>query len=872
MAAADSSRRPPTPSVNITEALQPVAAPVNAEFRHPAASGPSPLHGIAEALSAISGDLAAWGAKQKQKQDEEDALRGKAAFYEGTAGGYAQGVAEGIIPADKSPKFIEGYKRAMGMSAGISLDSHLGESFQQWSDKTNPDPEAFNQWFGNTVKSQLKTQDPDIIRGLAPYLRSAGQKYHSMWQSEVTQNTQNTALASYGAAIASTIDDAVSDAQQEGTTLNIDQLGSNIDAIRDHGKSIGLRNDQVDKLVADTIQVKALTSRDPTLLSLFDRQSASGPPLGDTPHGLAVKAEVTSSLMRLWKTEESEARLQQERQDKLAANTAKRSIVEQILNDPNAPVDEQQLAPILKLDGNFKLDLMKWRDDIRTRNITDDPSKVSLLYQDILSGGGDSVEKVTSAIRSGDVRNPENIRQAITFAKTMQDYGQRPDGILSTSAAKSYIGQIQMVGKDSKLSQNRMFGDPATLTEDGRTALNNYRYGLMQWQMKNANASPLEREQFATSLGESILKSFRPVGKYRTQREYTAPPSVQGQPQAAPLAGDEGQPVIPSTPNRATQHGTEQQGSVNPLYRAMSPDQRSAIEGLAKRKGMTVDDFLGGMKPVAPQVTPEKRSEAMPDADGGGGGSAANPEARLDSGGTIPFAAINPRPVVEAARRVADSLGISGLINPNVAVSEAPAAPTRTASVSRAFAALDPQQQVPSGKTIEAIGAEGPHGGEHSPLTLAKSYLGKYERDPEARATLSSFFAKFGGIHLDPATTPWCAAFANAVLGASGIKGTGKANARSFLDWGTPTDNPSEGDIVVFKRGGSSWQGHVAFFVGFDGDGNIKVLGGNQHDHVSITTMPASALLGFRRAPDFKRPRSREEANLIQSSVAQLEA
>jgi hypothetical protein len=64
----------------------------------------------------------------------------------------------------------------------------------------------------------------------------------------------------------------------------------------------------------------------------------------------------------------------------------------------------------------------------------------------------------------------------------------------------------------------------------------------------------------------------------------------------------------------------------------------------------------------------------------------------------------------------------------------------------------------------------------------------------------------------------------------------------------------------------------VAFFVGFDGDGNIKVLGGNQHDRVSVTTMPASALLGFRRAPDFKRPRSHEEANLIHSITADDDA
>ncbi|HVV41580.1 MAG TPA: hypothetical protein VHC94_11010 [Nitrobacter sp.] len=312
---------------------------------------------------------------------------------------------------------------------------------------------------------------------------------------------------------------------------------------------------------------------------------------------LAAKPDDSAAEGRLknaLESEESEARLQQERQDKLAANQAKHTIVEQILKDPNAPIDEQQLAPILKLDGNFKLDLMKWRDDIRTRNVTDDPAKVSLLYQDILAGGGDGMDKITSAIRSGDVRNPDDIRQAITFAKTIQDYGQRPDGILNTSAAKSYLGQIQVVGTDSKMSQNRVFGDPPTLTDDGRTALNNYRYGLMQWQTQNPNASALEREQYATSLGESILKHFQPgQGKKIYEKTYTPPPSVQDQPQAQPLSVDQtpaaaaqvlqrmqtpqaAPPQVPSTPAPQATQGTGQPSSAptvstNPLYQAMSP-------------------------------------------------------------------------------------------------------------------------------------------------------------------------------------------------------------------------------------------------------------------------------------------------------------
>ena len=127
-------------------------------------------------------------------------------------------------------------------------------------------------------------------------------------------------------------------------------------------------------------------------------------------------------------------------------------------------------------------------------------------------------------------------------------------------------------------------------------------------------------------------------------------------------------------------------------------------------------------------------------------------------------------------------------------------------------------------------------------LVKAQKYLGLSEiRD---RSVLRIFLG------IDPKTTPWCAAFVNAVLKEAGIKGTGSNLARSFLRWGVPVEGtPELGDIIVFKRGNSSWQGHVGFVCGVDSndDTRITVLGGNQSDKVCKARYDTDHCLGIRR-------------------------
>lgn len=132
-------------------------------------------------------------------------------------------------------------------------------------------------------------------------------------------------------------------------------------------------------------------------------------------------------------------------------------------------------------------------------------------------------------------------------------------------------------------------------------------------------------------------------------------------------------------------------------------------------------------------------------------------------------------------------------------------------------------------------------------VLYAASYVGLTERSNRDE------LRQLTGV--DPVRTEWCAAFLNAILARHGIPGSDSVSdyplmARSFLDWGESVDTPRRGDIMVFRRGNSSWQGHVAIYLGtVERNGRIyyRILGGNQNDSVNVTDYPASQLINIRR-------------------------
>ena len=93
---------------------------------------------------------------------------------------------------------------------------------------------------------------------------------------------------------------------------------------------------------------------------------------------------------------------------------------------------------------------------------------------------------------------------------------------------------------------------------------------------------------------------------------------------------------------------------------------------------------------------------------------------------------------------------------------------------------------------------------------------------------------------------PWCSIFMNWCAFKAGYIRSNKADARSWLRVGEETTEPEVGDVVVFKRGTSAWEGHVGLFISEE-DGYVNVLGGNQSDSVKIAKYSKGNLLGYRR-------------------------
>ena len=133
-------------------------------------------------------------------------------------------------------------------------------------------------------------------------------------------------------------------------------------------------------------------------------------------------------------------------------------------------------------------------------------------------------------------------------------------------------------------------------------------------------------------------------------------------------------------------------------------------------------------------------------------------------------------------------------------------------------------------------------------MKIAMSQIGQAEIDGEKHNERILEYISRTTIRPLTDEIPWCAAFVNWVVEEAGYRGTKSALARSFLEWGRilRRGNMRHGDILIFKRGTKSWQGHVAFFVCDIGHSAV-VLGGNQANSVCYRAYPWSDLLGIVR-------------------------
>lgn len=131
---------------------------------------------------------------------------------------------------------------------------------------------------------------------------------------------------------------------------------------------------------------------------------------------------------------------------------------------------------------------------------------------------------------------------------------------------------------------------------------------------------------------------------------------------------------------------------------------------------------------------------------------------------------------------------------------------------------------------------------------LAKAEIGQKEiKGAKDNPVIMKYYSDAGFPEIKHDETPWCAGFVGAMLERSGYASAKTLWAQNYLKWGKKLSTPKLGCVVIFSRGDPrAGTGHVTFYAGKDGNGNILCLGGNQSNSVNITPYDPSRLLGYR--------------------------
>jgi uncharacterized protein (TIGR02594 family) len=115
-------------------------------------------------------------------------------------------------------------------------------------------------------------------------------------------------------------------------------------------------------------------------------------------------------------------------------------------------------------------------------------------------------------------------------------------------------------------------------------------------------------------------------------------------------------------------------------------------------------------------------------------------------------------------------------------------------------------------------------------------------------ADLRKFLKSDGSTLGDPARLPWCGDFVETCIAVTLPEAVVPVNpylARNWLKFGQTVD-PCFGAVMVFWRGSrSGTSGHVGFYYSEHND-VFNILGGNQRDSVSVTSLKKNRFLGAR--------------------------
>ncbi len=882
--------RAPYRPVELSEALRPVAAPVDTFVQAQAPSRDTSLQDLARSLSGLGGSLAGLVGQRDKQTEEEDKIRGEAAFWQSNGTGAADAVSKGLMPAQASPAFMRGWKQAEGTVAGGVLEQKFSAAYDAWEGKTSADPKAFDGFLQGFLKENVKTNDPDVLQGLLPKVRQLNANYLQRHIGDASKAATQGLLQASAAQDSQALEAANTAGLASRKGTDYEAVFKSIEANREAKLKLGANAQDYDKqVVVDGITAAAVQLRDPKILDFLDRKvPGTDYAWSNTPYGREQRQKTIDTLETMGRRSigDDEKRRREEKAE--AKDSVTRDTIAAITKDPRAPIPEELLARGEKVDPDFRINAIRWRDTIGKQGQTSDPEDLLAVTSDILNGGG--LQRVQRAMRDGVFRNPEDLTRAYKLAEGMKEHGPALTAIFSSDQSKT----IERTIRERTLRQNDRTAilDPDGMSDTGLAARHDYRMQILAWMAANPGADPIQQQEAISKIGAAILgrlgtnddgdKTYDRAGLTGgnpfENREPAAPGAVEGgrsNPGATKVPNRSTPPGAPAVPPAPTpMPETDAMGSpiggtemttdpgARPAhkrstydgaaawFKSLSPESKAVVERKAAQAGIDVrqasqilyqqaldagliasdDDPTPVSRPkLAPVQPPAAPVQTVPATPAPGRQSSAEP-------GSMPPARAPDGTPIETA---------------SASTTTAPGAPDPTAEAVSGF------QRVVSGAysgqaTFDGIKATlngRTFTGPASPEQVARQFEGLDETNPKHRAALTAFLSKAAGQRIDPAKVPWCAAFVDSVLDASGRQTRGSLRAADFLDYGTATDQPTRGDVVVFKSMARGSSGHVGFVVGIEGD-RVRYLAGNDDNKVQEDTLPLSKVAGFRRPPE----------------------
>jgi len=487
--------------VSAPSAIQGIASPVNTYVR-PADPGRNSLADLAEGLSAFDKGLGAFLQKRKAEQDEQDYQRGLAESYRENGPAWEEGVRQGLIPANKSPRFMEGLEVGQGNLAGIRLRSKFHDAYLQWDGRNKGDDKAYAAFLTTFIKDNVPEDSrPNFLKGLNPHLNTITEEGYSQFYKDSSSAAYNAGLNTDAASLTETIRTYDQDGQTSPSGTDYDTLWTHALGIRDEAMRRGTLAADIDSTLVDTIILNAVRTKDDKLLALLDRTL----PGQDHPmsYGLDIQKKRDAAAERIANLEakdQVDTAKAREDADKKRAGQAYAEIATIWSKDIRAEIPEDFIEDLSKLDPMARSKLADLRKKLSDADGVEDKAAIARIFADIHEGNA-TKQDILQQFYNGTIRSTETLNQALDRVDRVDKDRKDGTGLLTDATVKKWHGLFEKLTTEDKLTNPWGTSGPS---DEGMEAIHDFNAALLDWEDKHPDASFMERQEAIDGIGKSI--------------------------------------------------------------------------------------------------------------------------------------------------------------------------------------------------------------------------------------------------------------------------------------------------------------------------------------------------------------------------------